>query len=171
MIAGFLPQFHLNTTFAAYLDRFLFAPLGMDATGLSITAAQASGHMAVGHTREDVSAYRPLGTRRAMFPHLERDEGAVNWGAGGIIMSVRDAVSPPSRFPPQLSRAPALTFELLARASAGALAADAPGRRQASRDGRAGRSRGNPGDHHDRLLGRQDEGVRPTQRLGPFPGA
>lgn len=66
----------------------------MSSTGVSITAAQKSGHMTTGYTREGVSEKDPMGTRgRAMYPHLENDEGEVNWGAGGVIMSLSDAVS------------------------------------------------------------------------------
>lgn len=94
MIAAYVPFFHLATSFAEYLNLHIFGPLGMSSTGVSITAAQKSGHMTTGYTREGVSEKDPMGTRgRAMYPHLENDEGEVNWGAGGVIMSLSDAVS------------------------------------------------------------------------------
>lgn len=94
VIAAYVPFFHLATSFADYLQLHIFGPLGMSSTGVSITAAQKSGHMTTGYTREGVSKEDPMGTRgRAMYPHLENDEGEVNWGAGGVIMSLSDAVS------------------------------------------------------------------------------
>lgn len=95
-LAAKLPHYLIlsHPTFLAYLQTHILEPLNMSSTTTSIVAARSTGNMCDGYTPVGVSAEYPLGREKRPIPYWLGDgDGDIIDGAGGVISSVRDAVS------------------------------------------------------------------------------
>lgn len=117
---SYLPQLLVGTPYGDYVKQHIFTPLGLNATTYSYDVAKASGHLADGFDREGLNRSEDVfgkGTPRAMeYPGWDLPGGesgncmstsvpdtflsatneyrVVLSGAGGVIMSAKDAVRP-----------------------------------------------------------------------------
>ena len=93
---SYLPTALLNQSYESYVAQHLFEPLNMSSTTFSIAEAVKSGNFAIGHLASDRDVTRGLnGTIKAIIPTWFRPGEERVWaGAGGVISSARDLVSP-----------------------------------------------------------------------------
>lgn len=99
-LLSYLPTVLLQskTPYTQYVKEHIFDPLGLSSTTFFGKVAMESGNLAEGITRDQVNRTEDLfgqGTLRSMPYWIPADgnDGSLLSGAGGVIMSVRDAAT------------------------------------------------------------------------------
>ncbi|KAJ7025417.1 beta-lactamase/transpeptidase-like protein [Mycena alexandri] len=94
-LLSYFPPLLAGVPFETYVNKFILAPLGMDATTYYSKAAEESGHLADGFGRDGVNQTEDVfgqGQVRA-YPYWAPNEGKpghVISGAGGLISNAKD---------------------------------------------------------------------------------
>lgn len=97
-LLSYLPTVLLQTPYTRYVKEHIFDPLGLSSTTFFGKVAAESGELAEGISRDHVNRTEDLfgqGVLRSMpyWIPIDGNDGSLLSGAGGVIMSVRDAAT------------------------------------------------------------------------------
>ncbi|KAK0186865.1 beta-lactamase/transpeptidase-like protein [Armillaria mellea] len=97
-LLSYLPTVLLQTPYTQYVKERIFDPLGLSSTTFFGKVATESGNLAEGISRDHVNRTEDLfgqGILRSMpyWIPVDGNDGSLLSGAGGVIMSVRDAAT------------------------------------------------------------------------------